>query len=350
MKKITYKNVHNRFRLNGTYLNREDLLQVGYSLVKEGDEFEKSIGDFLLDWFDDKSYVEIHTSGTTGVPKIIKANKQAMVNSALATGDFFELSPGDKALYCLPTRYISGKMMLVRSIILGLDVDFVQPTSKPLHKSTKKYDFAAMAPLQAQNSLEELKNVKKLIIGGSRVSKSLEDDLKKLYKTEIFETYGMTETLSHIAAKKLGESAFTILPNISISQNENKCLVIDAPKVAKEIVVTNDMVELINDKQFKYLGRTDNVVNSGGIKLIPEQIEEKLAKFIDTPFFVGGVADASLGEKLVLVIEGKEKTLDTEIFNELDKYQKPKEVFFVSKFTQTENSKNKRKEILASLN
>ncbi len=108
-----------------------------------------------------------------------------MVNSALATGDFFDLSPGNKALYCLPTRYISGKMMLVRSFILGLEVDFVMPTSKPLYHNTKKYDFAAMAPLQAQNSLEELKNVKKLIIGGSRVSKTLEDDLKILYITKL---------------------------------------------------------------------------------------------------------------------------------------------------------------------
>jgi O-succinylbenzoic acid--CoA ligase len=134
----------------------KDLCRVSYCLVKEGDEFEKSIGDFLLDWFD-KSYIDLQTSGTT-IPKMIRTDKQMMVNSALATGDFFELSPGDKALYCLPTKYIAGKMMLVRSFILGLDVDFVAPSSHPLTKNETKYDFAAMVPLQVENSLAGLKH------------------------------------------------------------------------------------------------------------------------------------------------------------------------------------------------
>ena len=349
MKEITYKNVHNRFRLNGSYYNREDLCMVGYTLIKEGDAYEKSIGDFILDWFDDKSYVELMTSGTTGVPKVIRAEKQKMVNSALATGDFFELSPGDKVLYCLPTRFISGKMMLVRSFILGLDVHFVQPTSKPLAKNTDKFDFAAMVPLQAQNSLSGLKNIKKLIIGGAKMGKTLENDLKKVYHTKIYETYGMTETMSHIAAKRLGDKVFTLLPYIQISKNENGCLVIDAPHVSDEKIVTNDLVEIINKKQFEFLGRADHVVNSGGIKLIPELIEEKLAHYMDTPFFVGGVPDADLGEKLVLVIEGSEKELDPNIFEGLDKYEKPKKVFFIPKFIQSENSKIKRKVILSSL-
>lgn len=349
MKDITYNNVHNRFKLNGVYYNREDLLRVGYILVKEGDEFERSIGDFLLDWFDDRSYVDLQTSGTTGSPKIIRTDKQKMVNSALATGDFFELSPGDKVLYCLPTRFIAGKMMLVRSFILGLEVDFVPPTSKPLAKNEKKYDFAAMVPLQVQNSLMGLKNIKKLIIGGSKMSKSLENKLKKAYNTKVYETYGMTETLTHIAAKMLGEEVFTILPNIHIKKNENGCLVIDAPRVSNEQIVTNDLIDLINDKQFIFLGRIDNVVNSGGIKLIPEIIEAKLGHFIDTPFFVGGIPDAVLGEKLVLVVEGDERELDEKIFDSLDKYDKPKEVFFLQKFIQGENSKIKRKDILKGL-
>ncbi|TDE03519.1 AMP-binding protein [Flavobacterium hiemivividum] len=347
MKEVTYKNVHNRFKLNGFHLDKEDLCRVSYSLIKEGDEFEKSIGDFLLDWFDENSYIDLQTSGTTGPPKVIRTNKQTMVNSALATGDFFNLSPGDKALYCLPTKFIAGKMMLVRSFVLGLDIDFVAPSSHPLTKNETVYDFVAMVPLQAENSLTGLKNVKKMIVGGASMSKSLEKSLLKV-KTEVYETYGMTETITHIAAKKIGEKSFSILPNIQISQNDKNCLVISAPKITAEPIVTNDLVELINDHQFVFLGRADNVVNSGGIKLIPEQIEEKLSHGIHSRFFVGGVADAILGEKLVLVIEGEKQLIDEAIYNALDKYEKPKEVFYLSKFMETESGKIKRKEMLAS--
>ena len=348
MDNVTYKNVHKRFKLNGNHLDKQDLCSLSYALIKEGDVFEKSIGDFLLDWFDQKSYIDLQTSGTTGVPKLIRMDKQNMVNSALATGDFFDLSPGDKALYCLPTRYIAGKMMLIRSFILGLEIDFVAPSSHPLAKNTKVYDFIAMVPLQAQNSIAGLKKVKKMIVGGAKMSKTLEKSLLKV-PTAVYETYGMTETITHIAAKKVGEKAFSILPNITISQNDQNCLVIDAPRVADEQIVTNDLVELLNDHQFVFLGRIDNVVNSGGIKLIPEQIEEQLAAHISARFFVGGIPDADLGEKLVLVIEGEKTTLSEHIYDGLDKYQKPKDVYYISKFIETDNGKIKRKDMLQSL-
>ena len=348
MNTITYMNVHNYFKLNGFHLDRKDLCRVAYSFIKEGEEYEKSVGDFILDWFDTKSYLELNTSGTTGTPKIIRIEKQAMVNSALATGDFFNLNPGDKALHCLPTKYIAGKMMFVRSFILGLDMDFVAPSSHPLLHNDTKYDFVAMVPLQAQNSLLELKNVKKMIVGGAKMSKSLEKSLLKL-KTETYETYGMTETITHIAAKKIGEKYFTILPNIKIYKDDRNCLVIDAPKISNETIVTNDLVELINENQFGYLGRIDNVINSGGIKLIPEQIEDKLSNKIHSRFFVTGIHDPVLGEKLIVVIEGEKQDLDESTFDELDKYEKPKEIFYVSKFIETQNGKIKRKEIQESL-
>ncbi len=351
MKKVTYKNVHNYFKLNGHHFDKKELCTVAYYLIKEGEEFEKSIGDFLLDWFDEKPYIDLQTSGTTGVPKIIRTNKQTMVNSALATGDFFGLKPGDKALYCLPTQYIAGKMMLVRSFILGLDIDFVAPTSNPLARNEKVYDFVAMVPLQAQNSLEGLKNVKKMIVGGAKMSPSLEKSLSKV-ATEVYETYGMTETLTHVAAKKIGEKVFIVLPEVDIEKNEKNCLVIHAPKIADEPIVTNDLVEILNPRQFIFLGRADTIVNSGGIKLIPEQIEEKLSSKIPSRFFVGGIPDATLGEKLVLVIEGeKEKVaaVDDTVFEKLDKYEKPKQIFYVPKFSETDNGKIRRKEILESI-
>lgn len=348
MDTITYKNVHNHFKLNGFHLDRNDLCRVAYSFIKEGEDHEKSVGDFILDWFDNKSYLELNTSGTTGTPKIIRIEKQAMVNSALATGDFFNLSPGDKALHCLPTKYIAGKMMFVRSFILGLDMDFVAPSSYPMQYNDSKYDFVAMVPLQAQNSLAELKNVKKMIVGGAKMSKSLEKSLSKL-KTETYETYGMTETITHIAAKKIGEKHFTTLPNIKIYQDNRNCLVIDAPKISNETIVTNDLVELVNENQFGFLGRIDNVINSGGIKLIPEQIEDKLSNKINSRFFVTATPDPVLGEKLILVVEGEDQVLDESTFDELDKYEKPKEVFYVSKFIETHNGKIKRKAIQESL-
>lgn len=345
MKEVTYNNIHSFFKLNGIQMDRNELCQAAYCLIKEGDESEQMTGAFLLDWFDTKNYINLQTSGTTGIPKTIRISKQAMVDSALATGSFFELDPGDRALCCLPTKYIAGKMMLVRSIILGLNLDLVPASSHPLLNNRAKYDFVAMVPLQVENSIEEMKKVKKLIVGGAKIGKALESKLLKV-KTEIYETYGMTETITHIAAKKVGENAFSILPNVKISQNDKNCLVIEASKISKEVIVTNDLVEIINEKQFVFLGRIDNVVNSGGVKLIPEQIEQKLSSKIHSRFFVGGIEDAVLGEKLVLIIEGEQKKLSKAIFNNLDQYEKPKEVFYIPKFNETQNGKIKRKEIL----
>lgn len=343
----TYNDVHSAFRLNGFYLDKDDLCRVAYSFIKEGEEYEKSVGDFLLDWFDHREYIEMQTSGTTGTPKTITVSKQAMVNSALATGDFFDLSPGDKALHCLPTKYVAGKMMFVRGFVLGLDMDFVAPSSHPLENNDTKYDFAAMVPLQAQNSLKQLANVKKMIIGGVKISRQLEEELKKL-SVKAYETYGMTETITHIAAKEIGESVFTVLPNVTISYDDKNCLVIHAPRISDEVIVTNDLVELVNENQFVFLGRIDNVVNSGGIKLLPEQIEEKLSGKIHSRFFVIGKPDEALGEKLILVVEGETQTFEDHVFEGLGKYEKPKGIVFVPKFKETGSGKIMRKETLES--
>jgi o-succinylbenzoate---CoA ligase len=344
----TYLSVHNKFKLNGFHLNAEDLCRVAYSFIKEGEDFEKPVGDFILDWFNDKSYIEIATSGTTGTPKIIKVDKQAMVNSALATGDFFDLFPGNTALNCLPVKYIAGKMMFVRAFILGLDMDFVAPSSNPMNRIDKNFDFVAMVPLQAENSLSQMNQIKKLIVGGVRMSSKLITALKKS-KTKVYETYSMTETVTHIAAKPIGEKAFSVFPNVIISQDDRKCLVISAPNLNVDKIVTNDVVDMISEKQFIWLGRQDNIINSGGIKLIPEQIETKLSNKISGRFFVAGVLDDTLGEKLVLFIEGNPYNLEDSVYDDLDKYEKPKEVRFVTKFPETETGKVKRNEVVASI-
>lgn len=348
MNNPTYQNVHNKFKLNGFSFTKDDLLRVAYSFIKEGAYFEKPLGIFILDWFDDKPYLEMNTSGSTGIPKIIRVEKQAMVNSALATGDFFDLQPGKKILHCLPTNYVAGKMMFVRAFILGLDTTFVAPSSHPMEELEGTFDFCGMVPLQAKNSLKDLHRIKKLIVGGVKVHKSLEIELEKL-PIQIYETYGMTETITHIAAKRVGEPAFTVLPNVKISQDDRHCLLIDAKNISGEKIVTNDIVELISDTQFIFKGRFDNVINSGGIKLMPEQIEEKLSALIPRRYFVHGQADAELGEKLVLYVEGVPMKIENSIFEVLDKYERPKEIVFISEFKQTATGKIIRKESVATI-
>jgi len=345
MNDLTYNSVHNRFKLNGFHLDRDDLCRVAYSFIKEGDDFERPVGDFILDWFDQNDFIEMNTSGSTGIPKKIRVKKQAMVNSALATGDFFELEPGNKVLHCLPVKYVAGKMMFVRGFILGLDLDFVAPSSHPLKNNDTMYDFSAMVPLQAHNSLKDLHKIKKLIVGGAKISTALERELLEL-PIQAYETYGMTETVSHIAAKRVGDSVFTVLPNVQISQDERHCLVITAPNISDEILVTNDLVDLVSETEFIWNGRIDNIINSGGIKLIPEQIEQKLAQFIPERFFVTSESDNDLGEKLVLVIEGESRSVDEAIFEGLDKYERPKKIVFVDRFKETGNGKIIRKDSL----
>ena len=344
-----YKNIHNRFKINGVHLDKEALFQLAYSSIKEGEAYEKELGEFLLDWLDDKETIQLTTSGTTGAPKIITIKKEAMVYSAIATGNFFDLHPQDKALLCLSTRYIAGKMMIVRAMMLGLELDIIAPSS---HLDdvvpNKSYDFVAIVPLQAENSLDKLNQFKKIIIGGAKVSDDLALKLNSV-NAKIYETYGMTETITHIAAKRIGETYFNTLEHVTITIDDRKCLVIDAPSITNEKIVTNDIVEIHNEKQFKWLGRYDNVINSGGIKLFPEQIETKLVSKIPNRFFITGLPDAVLGTKVVLVIEGKEQKIAPSIFDILDKFEKPKEVFFVSEFVETETKKINRIQTLKNI-
>ena len=344
-----YKNIHNRFKINGFHFDKEALFQLAYSSIKEGAEFDRELGEFLLDWLDDSETIQLTTSGTTGAPKIITISKQAMVHSAVATGNFFNLHPQDKALLCLPPRYIAGKMMIVRALIIGLELEILTPSSHLDDLLPDRiFDFVALVPLQAENSLDKLHQFKKIIIGGAKVSDDLANKLIGI-KSEIYETYGMTETITHIAAKKIGEEFFNVLEHVSISADDRNCLVINAPSISEESIITNDIVEIHNEKQFKWLGRYDNVINSGGIKLFPEQIETKLASKIVNRFFISGQPDTVLGSKVILVIEGNEQILSSTIFDSLDKFEKPKEVVFVSEFVETETKKINRSQTLEKI-
>ncbi|QLE02935.1 AMP-binding protein [Galbibacter sp. BG1] len=346
----SFDKVHLKFKLNNTYYDQEDLKEVAYSFIKEGEPYEQSIGNFLMDWLNNKDHLYVKTSGSTGAPKNIRLQKQYMVNSAIASGDFFDISVGDSAFHCLPAEFIAGKMMLVRAMILGLEIDLVAPTLNPMCEINKSYDFAAMIPLQVYNSLDKLNQIKQLIVGGAAVKKELIESVQQK-ETLVYETYGMTETVTHIAAKRINnfrtaqevENAhFKVLPNVKISLDKRHCLVIDAPFIAEETIVTNDIVDIINESEFDWKGRYDNVINSGGLKLIPEQIEKKLSSAIANRFFVYGMDDKSLGEKLVLIVEGKkDNDLADRIskIKELHKNELPKEIYFTKAFLETENGK-----------
>lgn len=347
-----YNKIHNRFKLNGLHFSYEDLKEVAYSLIKEGEPYEKVTGNFLIDWLNQDDFLYVITSGSTGQPKAIKLKKQAMVNSAIATGDYFGLEPGDTALDCLPSHYIAGKMMLVRAIILGLEIDCVKPSAHPIFDYEKKYDFCAMIPLQLKHTINYTQNIKTIIVGGSMITKPLLEHIKHS-SSKFYETYGMTETVTHVAVRRLestsgtGEEFFNALPNISFNKDERNCLVINASKLVKEALVTNDIVDLKSDTSFKLLGRFDNVINSGGVKLFPEQIEKKFQPVIDERFILAGEDDGTLGEKLVLIIENPRDSKDSianriKHLRDLTKFEIPKEIYVTDKFVETVNGKIQR--------
>jgi len=350
-----YKNVHLRFKLNNHHYSFDDLMEVAYSFVKEGVPYQRELGIFLLDWLDKEEYIIVKTSGSTGKPKRLKIEKQAMVNSAIMTGDFFKLEPGNKILNCLPSNFIAGKMMIVRALVLGLQLDMVEPRALPLIDYEKDYDFCAFTPMQLKNFAKYLKSMKTVIVGGGRVSNQI-IDLIKDKKPQVYETYGMTETVSHIAVKKLNhldgtdtDKFFKTLPGISISTDDRSCLVIDAPNLSEDKIITNDIVKVHSNSTFEWLGRFDNVINSGGIKLYPEEIEFKLRSKIKQQFFISSIPDDTLGDKVVLILENDKNDIDKSIFEVLDKYESPKEIFTIPKFIETGSGKIHRKKNLKAL-
>lgn len=350
--KFDVPETHSSFKLNKLHFNNADLRQVAYNFIKEEEPYKSEIGDFILDWLKPSAFLEVQTSGSTGKPKKIKIRKEHMINSAMATGKFFKLPEKSTVLMCLPASYIAGKMMVVRAMVLGWGLDIVPPSSTPLDQVFKTYDFCAMTPFQLDNSLDRLHLIKKLIVGGGVVSPHLISMVQGL-KTKVYETFGMTETVSHIAAKRLNPKnkkkspvPFKALPEVNISKDERNCLVIKAPKIASDTIVTNDVVEILTHKKFIWKGRIDNVINSGGIKLFPEEIERKLSKVMDHRYFVAGFPDDSLGEKLVLFVEaGFSEELLAKLhakihsLKSLDKFEIPKKIYLVQKFEETPNEK-----------
>ena len=319
-------------------------------------DFEKKVFFFLEEWFSDSKTVKVQTSGSTGIPKIIEIEKKKMLNSAKMTCDFLGLKERDTALICLPIEYISGKMMVVRAITRKLKLIISNPSLKPLENLNENIYFCAMTPLQVENSLDKIHFIKNLIIGGAAVSESLKKKISQTLlpsnsPTQIYETYGMSETLSHIALKETyptQDEYFNVFDSIEISTDERNCLKISAPQLNSEILQTNDLIEIKNRNQFKFLGRIDNVINSGGAKIFPEQLEALVKKEIPNEVVFLGIKDESLGQKLILIVEGiKSELINQKLstINYQQKFHKPKEIIFVEKIPRTPNGKVNRLEL-----
>lgn len=338
-----------------------DLSAVSQQYKTPSNDFETKVLDFLKEWFSATKTVKVKTSGSTGTPKIFDVEKSKMINSAEMTCDFLGLAKGNLALLCLPVEYISGKMMIVRSIIKNMLLLTAPPSLSPLEDIEEMIDFCAMTPLQVENSLEKIHRIKNLIIGGAAVSETLKKkinlSLEHAQQTpNIYETYGMSETLSHIALKKIypdPEDWFSVFDGVNISVDARGCLKIVAPSLNSEVLQTNDLVEIKNEKQFRFLGRIDNIINSGGAKISPETLEMSVKKNIPNELVFVGIEDEKLGQKLVLVIEGKQSDAINQQLSQVDyekSFHKPKDVIFVDSIPRTENGKVNRNQLNQMLN
>lgn len=326
-----------------------------------------TLEDFFSEWNNDSDRVLVHTSGSTGKPKPMMVEKKRMLNSARITCDFLGLKPGDSALLCMSLDYIAGKMVVVRSIERHLHLISVSPSGHPLKDNNEEITFAAMVPMQVYNTLqvpeerERLTHIRHLIIGGGAIDASLEKELQALPgNITIWSTYGMTETLSHIALRRInGAEAsewYQPFDSVKISQTEEGCLVIDAPLVCAETLVTNDIVEIesyiynkVEKTRFRIKGRKDNVICSGGIKIQIEEVEEFLKPHLEKPFMLAKKKDEKFGEIAVLLSEDKEiKTVEATIRRLLSdhKYWIPREFLHVDHLPLTETGKPKRSILL----
>ncbi|MBB4036757.1 O-succinylbenzoic acid--CoA ligase [Dysgonomonas hofstadii] len=317
-------------------------------------DFHRELYLFLQNWFSRSPFLKVKTSGSTGTPKEMLVEKSRMMQSAQLTCSFLELKEGDKSLLCMSLDYIAGKMMVVRALIAGLDLYPVSPSGNPLKNNDITYDFAAMIPMQVYNSLQSdierkcLAGIRNLIIGGGAIDTQLAEQLKG-FPNDIYSTYGMTETLSHIALRKINgnDASENYMPfsSVNLLLSQEGALIIDAPLVSREKLYTNDIAEINDDGSFRILGRKDNVINSGGVKIQIEEVERLLKPYINNPYAITSSTDPKFGEIVVLVVE---EDIDPLIFEgKLPDYYFPRRIVKVDSIPLTETGKINRPAVKA---
>lgn len=354
-------NIHKQtIIIRGIVYTPADISQKGISHLPE---FEQSLFSFLKEWFTSSSFITVHTSGSTGIPKTLTVRKEQMMQSAQITCSFLKLQQKDKALLCLPLSYIAGKMMVVRALVAGLDLYPVEPSGNPLKGINTTLQFAAMIPLQVFNTWQtpdekaSLERIEKLIIGGGAIDPQLNEWIQTL-PGAVYSTYGMTETLSHIALRRLNgtntSSGYTPFPSVAVSLSEEGTLIIDAPLVCNEKLETNDIACIHPNGQFEILGRKDNIINSGGVKIQIEAIENALRPIISTTFAITAQTDPKFGEIVVLLIEAPANAdtheIEEKIRTLLPPYQQPKKIMLTEKIPTTESGKPNRAAIKQIIN
>lgn len=335
--------------INDTLLTEDDMRDRGKVLAIPG--CDEALADFLSAWWDDRDFVVGHTSGSTGEPKRIELSKRSMCESARRTNAFFGLKRGDAILLCLSANYIAGKMMVVRAIVGGLNL-YVEPAAS-LPNVAGRFDLVSMVPMQVHalrmsgEGEERMGRIRYLLVGGSPMQRTEAEWLHSLpVKTYI--SYGMTETVSHVALALLeqgSEPLYEALPDVRFSTDERECLVIHADYLAGSPFVTNDVVRLHSDHSFSWLGRWDNVINTGGVKVFPEKMEKKIEGLLEVPFYFTSETDEKFGQRVVLRIESEPFATDDllrRLSERLTPYEMPKEVEFVPRFERTESGKVRR--------
>jgi len=346
--------------LNNRVFTASELLSFCKEKIVGSDspEWELDVYRFILDFLSDSDYVSQKTSGTTGAPKTIRLSKQTMYKSAQLTTTFFGLKRDQLAVLCLPVQYIAGKMMVVRALYAGLKLFLSEPSSSPDFLGLEKIDFCAMVPMQASNLLEQKKwpPVKTVILGGAETNPNLASRLQQ-ENSQVYETYGMAETCSHVALKRLTgdcpENWFSALPGVKLEQDKRGCLIIEAPFLPEK-VVTNDCVQFKSETQFKWTGRYDNLINTGGIKVQPEELEEKISKILHLPSALIGQPDQKLGYKITLFVETEEDLVLSDVVAKLAPQMKkntlPKTLYCIKRLPRNQFFKIKRTELRKLLN
>lgn len=323
-----------------------------YSVLSNAETTEKALSLFLNEWNNSKSYITQTTSGSTGKPKLIHIEKSQMLASAKATNSFFNLNKDTVALLCISPAYIGGKMMIVRAIEANYKLILANVSTNCLQFLDRNIDFCAMVPLQVEAQIEypNFDLLKTLIIGGASINEALKKQLS-IKNTKSFSTFGMTETISHIALQPLtGKNEPFIAIGATNFETEDGNLVINAPHLGIDKLKTTDSVILQNKTQFYWKGRTDFVINSGGIKIHPEEIESKLKPhFSDRNIIIFGKKDTQFGEAVQLLVEAKPFEITVDLKNILNNYQIPKAILFVDKFEYTASGKVNRIKTIQNL-
>lgn len=322
------------------------------------------LAEFLKEWHNDSDEVLVHTSGSTGMPKPLWVKKSRMEASARVTCNFLGLHEGDSALLCMPLDFIAGKMVVVRSIVRKLKLISVTPSGHPLRtlideagckSEWQRLSFAAMVPMQVYNSLqvaderEMLRSIKHLIIGGGAIDDALAAQLKS-FPNAVWSTYGMTETLSHIALRRMNGSEasqwYTPFNTVNVSLNDDGCLVIDAKDICEHTLTTNDRAVLAEDsRRFRIIGRKDNVICSGGIKIQIEEVETMLRPHLAFPYMITSRKDSKFGEIVVLLMQNNDVEACRKICQSvLPKYWQPRDYVTVERLPLTETTKPNRAE------